>query len=166
MLRWMTAELYRIPVFDWPFRCFFFQIRNVNLFKKEQFNPDFIKLNPQHTVPTLDDNGFILSESRAIAIYLVEKYFPGGHSLYPKDAKTRAIINQRLQFDCGTLYQRIRAVAVSGIHFSSIQSKGFLSSCVPFYIVTSFIPWSNANFRRKSAEAVRSSGICEFILGG
>lgn len=70
-------------------------------------------MNPQHTVPTLDDDGFILSESRAIAIYLIEKYFPDGHSLYPKDAKQRALINQFLQFDCATLYQRIRAVAVS-----------------------------------------------------
>lgn len=94
---------------------YFIQIRNVNLFQKEQLNEDFIKLNPQHTVPTLDDNGFILSESRAISIYLVEKHFPNGHSLYPKDVKERALINQRLQFDCGTLYQRIRAVAVCDI---------------------------------------------------
>lgn len=83
------------------------------MFKREQLNEDFVKVNPQHTVPTLDDAGFILSESRAIAIYLIEKHFPDGHSLYPKDAKQRAMINQFLQFDCGTLYQRIRAVAVS-----------------------------------------------------
>lgn len=85
----------------------------MDLFKKEQLNDDFVKINPQHTVPTLVDDGFVLIESRAIAVYLIEKNFPSGHSLYPNDAKERALINQRLQFDCGTLYPRIRAIAVS-----------------------------------------------------
>lgn len=91
---------------------FHLQIRLVNLFEKEQLKEDFIKINPQHTLPTLDDNGFILTESRAIAIYLVEKYFPNGHPLYPKDVEQRARINQRLQFDATTLYPRIRAIQV------------------------------------------------------
>lgn len=84
----------------------------MNLFLKEQLKEEFIKINPQHTVPTLVDDGFILTESRAIALYLAEKYFPDGHSLYPKDVKQRALINQRLQFDCGTLYPRIRTIQV------------------------------------------------------
>lgn len=69
-------------------------------------------MNPQHTVPVLDDNGFILTESQAIIIYLIEKFFPGGHSLYPKYAKQRARINQQLQFDCGILTPRFRAITV------------------------------------------------------
>lgn len=88
------------------------------MFKKEQLQEDFVKINPQHTVPTLVDDGFVLIESRAIAIYLIEKNFPEGHSLYPKGAKERALINQKLQFDCGTLYPRIRAVCVSRIHLN------------------------------------------------
>lgn len=84
----------------------------VDLFKKEQLTDEFLKINPQHTVPVLDDNGFILTESRAIGIYLVEKFFPEGHSLFPKDVKQRALINQYLQFDCGTLYIRVRAITV------------------------------------------------------
>lgn len=71
-----------------------------------------MKKNPQHTVPTIDDDGYILWESRAIAIYLVEKFFPNGHSIYPKDAKSRALINQYLHFDV-IFYQRLRLVAVS-----------------------------------------------------
>ncbi|XP_055298918.1 glutathione S-transferase 1-like [Sitodiplosis mosellana] len=88
------------------------ELRIVDLFKKEQLQEEFVKLNPQHTVPTLVDDGFVLIESRAIAIYLIEKNFQSGHSLYPKDAKERALINQKLQFDCGTLYPRIRAVCL------------------------------------------------------
>lgn len=73
----------------------------------------FLKVNPQHSVPVLNDDGFILTESRAIIIYLIGKYFPEGHSLYPTDAKERARINQHLQFDCGILSPRLRAITVT-----------------------------------------------------
>lgn len=85
----------------------------MNLFQTEQLKEEFVKINPQHCLPTIDDDGFVLWESRAIAVYLVESRRPAGDSLYPKDAQQRAVINQRLQFDCGTLYQRIRAICVS-----------------------------------------------------
>lgn len=57
-------------------------------------------------VPTLVDNDFTLWESRAILIYLVEKY-ARKDELYPKNPKERAIINQRLYFDIDTLFKAI-----------------------------------------------------------
>ncbi|XP_065286655.1 glutathione S-transferase 1-1-like [Dermacentor albipictus] len=77
-------------------------LHDINLMAKEQLNPEFVKLNPQHTVPTLNDNGFILWESRAIGMYLVEKYAPES-SLYPKDVQKRATVNRMLFFESGTM---------------------------------------------------------------
>ncbi|KAM3968083.1 glutathione S-transferase delta 3 [Aphomia sociella] len=77
----------------------------LNLPAGDQFKPDFLKLNPQHTVPTIVDGDFSLWESRAISRYLVNK-FGAGSTLYPEDVQARAVIDQRLDFDLGTLYPR------------------------------------------------------------
>jgi len=80
-------------------------LKQVDLMKGEQMTPEFIKMNPQHTVPTVNDNGFSLWESRSIMTYFANQYGKDD-SLYPKDAKKRAMVDQRMYFDLGTLYAR------------------------------------------------------------
>ncbi|CAG0905461.1 unnamed protein product [Darwinula stevensoni] len=63
--------------------------------------PEFLKMNPQHTIPTMNDGGFCLWESRAILRYLNKKYSKTD-KLYPKDAKGSGLVDQRLDFDIST----------------------------------------------------------------
>ena len=54
--------------------------------------PEFIALNPRHTVPTIVDGDFVLYESNAITAYLDAAYPGRGAPLFPSDAKTRATV--------------------------------------------------------------------------
>ncbi|XP_055923641.1 glutathione S-transferase D7 isoform X1 [Eupeodes corollae] len=83
-----------------------FDMRVVNIMEGEQLKPEFVELNPQHCLPTVDDDGLVLWESRAILSYLVSAYAKDD-KLYPKDIRVRALVDQRLQFDLGTLYARM-----------------------------------------------------------
>lgn len=80
-------------------------MKQLNMGVGENKKPEYTKINPQQTVPAIVDGDFILTESRAICIYLIEKYGKDD-SLYPEDVKTRAVINQRLYFDMGTLFKQ------------------------------------------------------------
>lgn len=69
-------------------------------------------MNPQHTIPVLDDGGIIVRDSHAIMIYLVSKYGKDD-SLHPKDLAEQAKVNAALYFDCGVLFARLRFITVS-----------------------------------------------------
>lgn len=59
------------------------------------------------------DEDFVLWDSHAIAGYLIGQYAEDD-SMYPKDdVKKRALIDQRLHFENGILYQRCHEAAVS-----------------------------------------------------
>ncbi|GJQ67935.1 putative glutathione s-transferase [Trypoxylus dichotomus] len=82
----------------------------LNVVEGEHLKPDFLKINPQHTVPTLDDDGFILWDSHAINLYLLEKYGKV-NDLYSTDLKTKAVIDQRLHFDSGVAFALLLRIA-------------------------------------------------------
>ncbi len=51
-------------------------------------DPDYIAMNPNSTVPTIIDDGFVLWESNSIVRYLCNKH---KSDLYPTDIKERAL---------------------------------------------------------------------------
>lgn len=87
-------------------------LKPTNLMAGEHMTPEFIAINPQHNIPTIVDDGLHLNESRAICAYLVNQYAKDD-TLYPKDAKVRALVDQRLYFDMGVFYHKFGQVYVS-----------------------------------------------------
>ncbi|CAG2110528.1 unnamed protein product [Medioppia subpectinata] len=81
-------------------------IKHVNITEGEQLKPEFIEINPFHTIPTIVDDDLTLWESRAIMTYLCNQYAPDS-ALYPEDPEKRAAIDKWLQFDLGSLYKAI-----------------------------------------------------------
>lgn len=68
------------------------ELEVVDLSKGEQMQPDFVKLNPNHMIPTLVDGDFVLWESNAIMQYLCSKVTD--NSLFPNDPSIQAEINK------------------------------------------------------------------------
>ncbi|KAH8401452.1 hypothetical protein KR009_005552 [Drosophila setifemur] len=81
------------------------ELRFVDLFKGEQFEKDFLKLNPQHSVPTLVHGDLVLTDSHVILIHLAEKFDPNGN-LWPKGYEERMQVLNRLLFECSFLFRR------------------------------------------------------------
>ncbi|XP_063973219.1 glutathione S-transferase 1-1-like [Diachasmimorpha longicaudata] len=96
------------------------EVREVSLMAQDQLKNSFTKINPQHTVPTLDDNGDIIWDSHAIMSYLVGKYGKND-DLYPKDLTKRALVDQRLHFDSGILFALLRQISYP-IFFDNVKT--------------------------------------------
>ncbi|KAF8441293.1 glutathione S-transferase [Boletus edulis BED1] len=72
-----------------------YELVTINLAKGEHKNPEYLKTQPFGQVPYIDDDGFILYESRAIARYLIKKYpNQGTTGLVPVDPKKEALFEQ------------------------------------------------------------------------
>ncbi|XP_036330481.1 glutathione S-transferase 1 isoform X1 [Rhagoletis pomonella] len=94
------------------------ELRPINLLKGEHLTTEFIKINPQHTIPTLIDDGNVIYDSHAICGYLVDKYGKED-KLYPKDLVKRAQVNARLHFDSGHLFARLRFLYEPILYYGS-----------------------------------------------
>lgn len=86
-----------------------FEYVEVDLISGEQKKEEFVKKNPQHTVPLLEDDGTCIWDSHAICSYLVDKYGKTD-DLYPKDLVKRAHVQQRLYFDASVLFMSLKNI--------------------------------------------------------
>tara|TARA_B100000579_G_scaffold413235_1_gene405685 strand:- start:11 stop:646 length:636 start_codon:yes stop_codon:yes gene_type:complete len=66
---------------------------------------DYLTLNPNARIPTIEEDGFILWESNSIVRYLASKYDSGG--IYPSDPQICANANQWMDWQQTTVGQYI-----------------------------------------------------------
>lgn len=74
-----------------------YTFQEIDIRNFEFLSPEFTKLNPFQTIPTIVHNDFTLWESAAIIMYLAET-FGVDNQWYPKDLKIRARINSYLHW--------------------------------------------------------------------
>jgi glutathione S-transferase len=70
----------------------------------------YLALNPNGLVPTIDDQGYILWESQAIMRYLVRKSAAnqGNSSLYPQQAGAVGLVDQWLEWNSTVIWPAMR----------------------------------------------------------
>lgn len=71
------------------------EIIPVNLHLKENLEPEFLALNPNGTVPVLQDEDFVLTESSVILKYLAVRF---GLALYPTELKAQIRVDEMLDW--------------------------------------------------------------------
>lgn len=101
-------------------------VKNIDVINKEQLKPEFLKINPLHTIPALDDGGFRIWDSHVIMKYLSKKYAKDD-SLFPNDPKKAAQVEVMLHFGSDYLFRSfsdyIRPVVLNGDAPNPEQAK-------------------------------------------
>jgi glutathione S-transferase len=100
-----TIELYNAPQSTCSQRVRFvlnakglaFEEHRLDLFSGEQLKPDYLALNPNGVVPTIVDDGAVVTDSSVIMEYLEEVY-PQGRSFVPGDPVKRARMRSMMRF--------------------------------------------------------------------
>nr|UYI58574.1 glutathione S-transferase 3 [Grapholita molesta] len=96
----IACELFNVPV----------KLVDVDILQGDHLKPEFIKKNPLHTIPFLEDGNLIINDSHAILSYLADVYGKDD-SFYPKDPKKRVLVDQKLFFESSILFPRMRNIS-------------------------------------------------------
>ncbi|XP_319970.4 glutathione S-transferase 1 [Anopheles gambiae] len=80
--------------------------KEMTLLRGDKLMEEFLKVNPQQTIPVLDDGGIVITASHAIMIYLVCKY-GRDDGLYPSELVRRARVHTALHLEAGVIFSRL-----------------------------------------------------------
>jgi glutathione S-transferase len=70
------------------------------------FTDEYLAMNPNRVVPTIDDEGFVVWESNACLRYLAARH--GAGTLWPEDLQTRANADRWMDWQQTTLWSVLR----------------------------------------------------------
>ncbi len=82
----------------------------VDMAGKYGFSEEYLRLNPNRVVPTIDDDGFILWESNAIVRYLASIH--GAGTLWPADPRIRADADRWMTWQQTTFWAALQPAFV------------------------------------------------------
>ncbi|KAJ7169349.1 glutathione S-transferase [Mycena crocata] len=92
-----------------------FELVVVDLVTGTHKSAEYLTKHPFGQVPVIDDDGFVLYESRAICRYLAEKYATQGTSLIPTELKAKALFEQAASVEFAHFEPHARGVYIEGI---------------------------------------------------
>jgi len=113
----------------------------VDLRRGDQREPDYMALNPNQKMPTLEDDGFVLWESNAILVYLASKRPQSG--MWPSDPRDQANVLRWLFWESA----HWDAASIGMVVYEK-RSKGVLGRGAPD---PAFIARGEQNFVRFAA---------------
>ncbi|KAJ6568548.1 glutathione S-transferase [Mycena capillaripes] len=93
-----------------------FELVVVDMAADAHKTPEFLAMHPFGQVPVINDDGFILYESRAICRYLAEKYADQGTQLVPKGLKERALVEQAASVEYANFHPAVVKVARESVY--------------------------------------------------
>ncbi|KAJ2918299.1 hypothetical protein MD484_g2145, partial [Candolleomyces efflorescens] len=120
----------------------------VDLTQGKHKAPEYTSKQPFGQVPYIDDDGFVLYESRAIARYIAEKYADQGTPLIPKDLQAKARFEQ--------------AASIEAFNFDPYTGKAVFEKL--FKPRMTGVPADEALFESRMVELGKKLDVYEQIL--
>jgi len=101
-----------------------YELITVDLFKGEHKQPAYTKFHPFGQVPYIDDDGFILFESRPIVRYLLKKHASQGtQGLLPTNPQAEARAEQALSIEASSFDPNVSGI-VTELYFKPQRGLG------------------------------------------
>jgi glutathione S-transferase len=109
LLRELGAPYERVPVI---------QAGRAKLGEMSTASPEFLAVNPNGLIPSLEDEGFVLHESLAMNLYLAKKH---GGPLAPRDLREDAVMTMWTLWAGAT----VEPHAINVVYYGPKGSKGY-----------------------------------------
>jgi len=104
----------------------------VALAKGEQRGEEFLRLNPFHHIPVLEDDGLVIRDSNAIITYLAKNY---AKEWYPDDAVSSARIHEWLSVATKELSEGPAAARLVNIFGASLDHQSVIDKSHELFVI-------------------------------
>ena len=96
-IKWLLEEL-AIP----------YQQKLINFYNEERVSPEYLTINPMGSLPAMEDDGLVLTESGAIINYILSRY-GNGRFVHPASSCEAALVDEWMYWSEGlfAVHQRI-----------------------------------------------------------